>query len=155
MKNATSFKSDIFHFIFFVNINTEISFEKKINTLSFTKKNTLVHITFKEMSKTPVVYIVYYSMYGHMEKMARSVATGVERSGATAKLFQVAETLPEEVLIKMYAPPKPTDVPVITASELAEADGILFGVPTRFGGIPTQVRTLLDATGQLWMKAGL
>ncbi len=107
------------------------------------------------MSRTPVIFVVYYSMYGHIEKLARSVVAGVERSGATVKLFQVAETLPEEILTKMHAPPKPADVPIITANELAEADGILFGVPTRFGGIPTQIRSLLDATGQLWMKRGL
>ena len=58
-------------------------------------------------------------MYEHIEKLARSVVAGVERSGATVKLFQVAETLPEEILTKMHAPPKPADVPIITANELA------------------------------------
>ena len=103
----------------------------------------------------PVVYVVYYSMYGHIEKLARNVVKGLERSGVEAKLFQVAETLPEEVLAKMHAPPKAADVPVITAADLAEADGFLFGVPTRFGSTPAQFRALFDATGQLWMKGAL
>jgi NAD(P)H dehydrogenase (quinone) len=68
--------------------------------------------------------------------------------------FQVAETLSEELLVKLHAPPK-SDVPVITAEQLAEADGILFGVPTRFGSTPTQVRALLDSTGGLWMRGAL
>ena len=93
-------------------------------------------------------------MYGHIHALAKSVVAGLERSGVTVKLFQVAETLPEEVLAKMHAPPK-SDVPVITAAQLAEADGILFGVPTRFGSTPQQIRSLLDATGGLWMSGAL
>jgi NAD(P)H dehydrogenase (quinone) len=72
-----------------------------------------------------------------------------------AKLFQVAETLPNEILEKMHAPPKASDVPIIQASQLAEADGILFGMPTRFGMAPAQMKSLFDACGQLWMKGQL
>ncbi len=106
------------------------------------------------MSRTPVVYVVYYSMFGHIEKLARHVVKGLEQSGVTVKLFQVAETLSEEILAKLHAPPK-SDVPVITAEQLAEADGILFGVPTRFGSTPAQLRALLDSTGGLWMRGAL
>lgn len=62
---------------------------------------------------------------------------------------QVPETLPEEVLAKMSAPPK-SDIPIITPNELAEADGILFGFPTRFGMMAAQFKAFLDATGGLW-----
>ena len=72
------------------------------------------------MSKTPTVYVIYYSTYGHVEQLARSVIKGLEQSGVNAKLFQVAETLPQEVLAKMHAPPKASDVPVIQASQLEE-----------------------------------
>ena len=75
------------------------------------------------MSKKPTVYVIYYSMYGHIEKMAREVLKGVQSAGVNAKLFQVAETLPNEVLEKMHAPLKAADVPVITPAQLAEADG--------------------------------
>lgn len=62
---------------------------------------------------------------------------------------QVPETLSDEVLSKMGAPPK-SDVPIITPNELAEADGILFGFPTRFGMMCAQFKAFLDATGGLW-----
>lgn len=64
-------------------------------------------------------------------------------------LLQVAETLPEEVLVKMSAPAK-SDVPIITPNDLAEADGFLFGFPTRFGMMAAQFKAFLDATGGLW-----
>jgi NAD(P)H dehydrogenase (quinone) len=55
----------------------------------------------------------------------------------------------------MHAPPKASDVPIIQASQLAEADGILFGMPTRFGMAPAQMKALFDACGQLWMQGQL
>jgi NAD(P)H dehydrogenase (quinone) len=73
----------------------------------------------------------------------------------TAKLYQVAETLPEEVLQKMHAPPKAADVPIIKPDDLKEADGILFGLPTRFGMVPAQIKNFMDSTGQLWMAGAL
>ncbi|KAF5948749.1 hypothetical protein HYC85_014706 [Camellia sinensis] len=62
---------------------------------------------------------------------------------------QVPETLHDEVLSKMSAPPK-SDVPIITPGELAEADGFIFGFPTRFGMMAAQFKAFLDATGGLW-----
>lgn len=64
-------------------------------------------------------------------------------------MVQVPETLSEEVLAKMSAPPK-SDVPIITPQELAEADGFVFGFPTRFGILSAQFKAFLDATGGLW-----
>jgi NAD(P)H dehydrogenase (quinone) len=99
--------------------------------------------------------IVYYSTYGHIAKMAEKVKEGVESvEGVTAEIYQVAETLPEEVLAKMHAPPK-KDHPIATPDVLKEADGILFGIPTRFGSMPAQVKALFDATGGLWGSGAL
>ncbi|KAL9267355.1 putative NAD(P)H dehydrogenase (quinone) FQR1-like 1 [Drosera capensis] len=96
------------------------------------------------------IYIVYYSMYGHVEKLAEEIKKGAASvEGVEVKLWQVPETLPEEVLLKMSAPPK-SDVPLITPNELAEADGLLFGFPTRFGMMAAQFKAFLDATGGLW-----
>jgi len=105
------------------------------------------------------VLIVYYSMYGHIARMAEAVAEGArEVKGADVVLRRVPETLPREVLEKMGAaeaqkalPP----VPVCTVEELADADAIIFGTPTRFGNMCGQMRQFLDATGQLWMKGAL
>ena len=74
------------------------------------------------MSKK-TIYVIYYSTYGHVKKLAEEIIKGLELSGVTAKLFQVAETLPQEVLEKMHAPPKDAAVPVIKAAQLPEADG--------------------------------
>ena len=65
------------------------------------------------------------------------------------------EILPQEVLDKMHAPPKPADVPVITAAQLEEADGFVFGFPTRFGMMCSQFKAFLDSTGGLWQKGAL
>ncbi|KAL4290223.1 hypothetical protein GQ457_14G010490 [Hibiscus cannabinus] len=101
------------------------------------------------------VYIVYYSMYGHVEKLAQEIKKGAESvEGVEAKVWQVPETLPEEVLGKMHAPPK-TDVPIITPDELSHADGLLFGFPTRFGMMSAQFKAFLDATGGLWRTQAL
>ncbi|GAB5593352.1 hypothetical protein Unana1_08252 [Umbelopsis nana] len=106
------------------------------------------------MAPAPVIYIVYYSTYGHIYTLAQEVQKGLEAQGAQVKIFQIAETLSEEVLAKMYAPPK-KDVPVITVDDLKDADAILWGIPTRFGTMPAQVKTFLDSTGGLWQSGGL
>ncbi len=105
------------------------------------------------------VLVVFYSMYGHVYKMAEAIAEGVkEVPGAEVALRRVPETLPQEVLQKMGAvEPQKTfaHVPVCTVPELAEADAILFGTPTRYGNMCGQMRQFLDATGQLWLKGAL
>ncbi|KAK4254014.1 hypothetical protein QN277_009450 [Acacia crassicarpa] len=101
------------------------------------------------------VYIVYYSTYGHVEKLAREIKKGADSvEGVEAKLWQVPETLPEEVLVKVRAPPK-SDVPVIKPRELTEADGFLFGFPTKFGLMSAQFKSFMDETGGLWRAQAL
>jgi NAD(P)H dehydrogenase (quinone) len=105
------------------------------------------------------VYVVFYSMYGHVYKMAQAVEAGAKSVPDTeVSLFQVKETLPDEVLTKMGAIDAKkawAHVPVIQANQLADADAILFGIPTRFGLVVTQMQTLFDATGQLWATGKL
>jgi NAD(P)H dehydrogenase (quinone) len=105
------------------------------------------------------VLIVYYSMYGHINKMAQAVADGVKSvSGAEAVLRRVPETLPTEVLENMgalNAQQAMSAIPVCTVDELATADAVIFGTPTRFGNMCGQMRQFLDATGQLWAKGAL
>lgn len=98
--------------------------------------------------------------------VAKSVKKGVEAAGADAYLIQVPETLSEEILTKMHAPDKDASIPTIShsgegknaislESAFTDCDGIIFGYPTRFGGMPAQVKALLDSTGGLWMKGSL
>jgi NAD(P)H dehydrogenase (quinone) len=105
------------------------------------------------------VLIVYYSTYGHVHKMAEAVAEGVrEIGGAEAILRRVPETLPEEVLEKMgavEAQQSMSKVPICSVEELASADAVIFGTPTRFGNMCGQMRQFLDATGQLWAQGAL
>jgi len=105
------------------------------------------------------VLILYYSTYGHVHKMAEAVAEGViEIEGAEAVLRRVPETLPEDVLDQMgavEAQQSMSHVPICTVDELASADAIIFGTPTRFGNMCGQMRQFLDATGQLWAKGAL
>ncbi|XP_021725987.1 NAD(P)H dehydrogenase (quinone) FQR1 [Chenopodium quinoa] len=96
------------------------------------------------------VYIVYYSMYGHVHKLAEEIQKGAASvEGVEAKLWQVPEILSDEVLGKMSAPAK-SDAPIISPNELPEADGFIFGFPTRFGMMAAQFKAFLDATGGLW-----
>jgi len=86
--------------------------------------------------------------------MAQSVVKGVEEAGAEVVIKQVPETLPAEILKAMHAPPKP-DVPIATVDELPSYDAIIFGCGTRYGGVASQMKAFLDATGQLWQKGAL
>eukprot|EP00899_Mesostigma_viride_P019473 jgi/Mesvir1/27527/Mv07288-RA.1 len=100
------------------------------------------------------ILVVFYSMYGHIQKLAEAIAEGVKEAGAEVTLKQVAETLPAEVLAKMYAPPKP-DYEIATPDDLPQYDGILFGFPTRFGMMAAQMKAFFDATGGLWKTGAL
>ena len=105
------------------------------------------------------VLILYYSLYGHTQKMAEAVAEGVrEVEGAQALLRRVPETLPREVLEQMGALSSvdaQSHIPTATPEDLARADAILFGSPTRFGNVCGQMRQFMDSTGGLWAKGAL
>jgi NAD(P)H dehydrogenase (quinone) len=101
------------------------------------------------------VLVLYYSMYGHIEAMARAAAEGVRKvDGAEAMIKRVPETIPEDKAramgVKLDQP-----APVATTDELADYDAIIFGTPTRFGNMAAQMRSFLDQTGGLWMKGAL
>ena len=105
------------------------------------------------------VQVVFYSMYGHVYRMAEAVAEGArEVEGADVELLQVPELVPEDILDKSGAKAGREsfkDVPVATVDGLAEADAIIFGAPTRFGMMCSQMRNFLDQTGPLWMRGAL
>ena len=105
------------------------------------------------------IQVVFYSMYGHVYQLAREEAAGAkEVDGCSVELYQVPETLSNDVLEKMGAKgPRAAfaSIPVATPDRLAEADAILFGTPTRFGNMCAQMRAFLDHTGSLWMKGAL
>ncbi len=104
------------------------------------------------------VFIVYYSLYGHVHAMARAVAEGVREAGLEAERYRVPETLPADVIEKMGAAAFQEEfakVPVIDRDRLGDADAIIIGTPTRFGNMCGQVRQFFDATGSLWSSGVL
>ena len=106
------------------------------------------------------ILIVYYSMTGHVFRLARAVAQGAkEVEGAEVSLKTVEELLPAEIIEKSPAIKKAKeeqkDIPIATMDDLARADGVIFGSPTRFGNMCAQLRNFLDQTGPLWGKGQL
>ncbi|EMG47133.1 PST2 Protoplast secreted protein 2 [Candida maltosa Xu316] len=100
------------------------------------------------------VAIIIYSLYHHVYDLALAEKEGIEAAGGQADIYQVKETLSDEVLTKMHAPTKP-DLPVATWETFTQYDAFLLGVPTRFGNFPAQWKTLIDRLGGLWAKKAL
>ncbi len=101
------------------------------------------------------VLVLYYSSYGHIERMAEAVAEGAAAvRGSVVSVKRVAELVPEETARKagMKSEQK---APVASVDELADYDAIIFGTPTRFGNMAAQMRNFLDQTGGLWAKGAL
>ncbi|KAF5099246.1 hypothetical protein D0Z03_001063 [Geotrichum reessii] len=102
----------------------------------------------------PKIAIIYYSTWGHIRQLAVEAQKGIEAAGGSADIYQIPETLSEEVLGKMYAAPKAAD-PIATPETLTQYDAFLFGIPTRFGNYPAQWKSFWDATGGLWASGAL
>ena len=95
------------------------------------------------------ILVLYYSSYGHIEQMAQAIAAGARETPAEATIKRVPEIVPPDVAsargFKLDQP-----APVAEPDELADYDAIIFGIPTRFGGMAAQMRNFLDQTGGLW-----
>jgi len=101
------------------------------------------------------ILVLYYSMYGHVETMAQSVAEGARSvEGVEAIIKRVPELVPEDVARKAGAK-LDQPAPIATVEELPEYDAIIFGTPTRFGNMCAQMRNFLDRTGKLWVNGSL
>ena len=105
------------------------------------------------------VQIIFYSMYGHVWKLAEAVAEGARSvAGTDVQIFQVVETLPTAVLEKMGAVEAKkafAHVPIADPKRLPEADAVILGTPTRYGSAAAQMQAFIDATGSLWMSGAL
>jgi NAD(P)H dehydrogenase (quinone) len=100
------------------------------------------------------VLVLYYSSYGHIEKMAEAVAQGARDVGAEVAVKRVPELVPEEIARKSHFKLDQA-APIATVEELADYDAIIIGVPTRFGNMPAQMKNFLDQTGGLWVQGKL
>jgi NAD(P)H:quinone oxidoreductase type IV len=108
---------------------------------------------------TTKIHVIFYSMYGHLHKMAEAVAAGAgEIEGTSVSLLQVPELIPDDVLLLSGARETRAafgHVPYAEPGKLADADAIIFGTPTRFGNMCAQMRNFLDQTGPLWVSGAL
>ncbi len=101
------------------------------------------------------VLVLYYSSYGHIETMAGAVAKGAASvPGVEVTVKRVPELVPDDVA-RNAGMKLDQDAEVATPQELAEYDAIIFGTPTRFGNMASQMRNFLDQTGGLWAKGEL
>ncbi len=105
------------------------------------------------------IFVVFYSMYSHVYQLAEAIEEGAKEVDQTeVKLFQVPELMSADALEKAGAKQARESfahVPFISPDQLADADAIIFGTPTRFGNMAAQMRNFLDQTGQLWMQGSL
>lgn len=101
------------------------------------------------------IQVIFYSMYGHIYKMAEAIAAGArEVKDANVEIIRVPELVPEEILIKSGAKEAQKSfehIPVLKVDEM-NADAYIFGTPTRFGNMCAQMRNFLDQLGGLWLK---
>lgn len=101
------------------------------------------------------VLVLYYSGYGHIERMAEAVAEGARSvEGTEVAIRRVPELVPEEIARKSGMKLEQA-APIARIQELPEYDAIIFGTPTRFGNMAAQMRNFLDQTGGLWAKNAL
>lgn len=102
----------------------------------------------------PKVLILYYSSYGHVETLAQAVAAGAREAGAQADIKRVPELVPEDIA-KRQGFKLQQSAPIASPAELGDYDAIIFGTPTRFGNMASQMRNFLDQTGGIWLKGAL
>ncbi|WP_439541704.1 NAD(P)H:quinone oxidoreductase [Hyphomicrobium sp.] len=100
------------------------------------------------------VLVLYYSSYGHIERMAEAIAEGAREAGASADVKRVPEIVPPDVAEKSGFKLNQT-APIATVDDLAGYDAIVFGTPTRFGNMAAQMKNFLDQTGGLWFQGKL
>lgn len=104
------------------------------------------------------ILIVFHSTYGHMYKMVQAAAEGARNAGADVEIKRVPELLSDDIIAAMGAADAQkqlAEIPVAAPEDLEQADGIIFGVPTRFGNMVGQMRMFLDSTGPQWAQGAL
>src|SRR5262245_41369486 len=108
-----------------------------------------------ESGAMTTLLVLYYSMHGHVERLADEVAKGARAvDGMTVTMKLVPELMPEDAARRAGAKVE-QDAPIMTVDDLPNYDAIVFGTPTRFGNMCAQMRNFLDQTGKLWLSGAL
>jgi len=101
------------------------------------------------------ILVLYYSTWGHVERMAEAIAEGARSvAHTTVDIKRVPELMPAETLATMHAKTQQA-APIANPDDLANYDAIIFGTPTRFGNMTAQMRNFIDGTGSLWSAGKL
>ena len=101
------------------------------------------------------ILVLYYSSYGHTSQMAEAVASGVREGGAECDICRVPETAPAEI-VENFGFSHNEAHPLISGPDaLGQYDGVIFGAPTRFGRMPSQMASFLDTCGGVWASGAL
>jgi NAD(P)H dehydrogenase (quinone) len=105
------------------------------------------------------IAVIFYSMSGHVYRLAESIADGARQIANTeVSLLQVPELVPDDILIKTGAKKARetfSHIPIVKTQDMKDADAIIFGTPTRFGNMCSQMQNFIDQTGSLWMEGAL
>jgi len=108
------------------------------------------------------ILVVFHSIYGHVQSLAKAVADGVQEVPGVELVLRRVREFPEYVQhmeqekgysYQVYQSQQ--SIPVCTLDDLREADGVLFGSPTRFGNMTAQMKAFIDSTVQLWVKGSM
>jgi NAD(P)H dehydrogenase (quinone) len=100
------------------------------------------------------VLVLYYSSFGHIEKMAYAVAEGAREAGASVEVKRVPENVPEAIAKASYFK-LDQPAPIATPGELANYDAVIVGAPTRFGRMPSAMGSFWEQAGALWMSGAM
>ena len=100
------------------------------------------------------VLVLYYSSFGHIEKMAYAVAEGAREAGASVEVKRVPENVPEAIAKASYFK-LDQPAPIATPGELANYDAVVVGAPTRFGRMPSAMGSFWEQAGALWMSGAM
>ncbi len=100
------------------------------------------------------ILVLYYSSWGHMEAMAKAAAEGAREAGAEVVIKRVPELVPDEVAAAAHYKTD-QEAEIAKPEELADYDGFVIGVPTRYGNMCSQMKNFFDQTGGLWAKGAL
>lgn len=113
----------------------------------------------EEFPMSPKIAVIYYSSTGTVHELAESVAEGARKEGAEVRLLRVSELAPEEAIATNDAwsahAAATKDIPVATGADVEWADAVVFGSPTRFGNISSQLKQFIDTLGGLWAQGKL
>ncbi|MET8170673.1 NAD(P)H:quinone oxidoreductase [Streptomyces sp. NPDC057456] len=105
------------------------------------------------------VSVIYYSSTGTVHALAKAAAEGAEKAGATVRLRKARELAPPQAVDANPAWAQhlrdTADVAEATLDDLSWADAVLFGTPTRFGNVASQLKAFIDTAGGLWQQGGL